>query len=284
MKSASRPPASPGIPLPNGLLPSSPKAETCRRGGDLPRSSSRTSRYTPTQTPMQSPLLCPRGSSIPGPCTQDSIRDPGIKNQLIKVSGGLPVPRGSRSALSSPLHQRRVQPTFSMDTLDLGKPVLINVPAQFSDKNRNTFTNKNQTLRMSNLHPPLFRKGQSTNAVCHSALRDKEAPENHTTQSVMLNNSNLQPAFANMSQKDAIRGYSDSTSQSDEEMGTPEDHSSASSPGLLPPIIFTTAVMSKVAADVLDQTLLDKEDTAIETHTQRINMATVAPFSYRYVV
>lgn len=102
--------------------------------------------------------------------------------------------------------------------------------------------------------------------------------ESHPAQSATSNNGNLRPSSALMSYRHAIRGHCDSTSQSDEEMETPEDSSPASSPGILPlpPISFSVPVMSKAA---LDQSY--KEAASIETHTPRVNMATVAPFSYR---
>ncbi|XP_022047463.2 neuron navigator 1-like isoform X1 [Acanthochromis polyacanthus] len=64
-------------------------------------------------------------------------------------------------------------------------------------------------------------------------------------------------------------------------MGTPEDNSPASSPDdlLLPPITFTMPVMSKTFADKQN---LHKEDASMETHMPKVNMATVAPFSYRF--
>lgn len=67
-------------------------------------------------------------------------------------------------------------------------------------------------------------------------------------------------------------------------METPEDSSLASSPALLPlplpPITFPLPVMSKMAADTQDENL-EKEEVFTETHAPRVNMATVAPFSYR---
>lgn len=292
VKSAPRAPALSGIPLPHSLLPSSPKAETRRRPSDLPRPSTQTPKYTPTHTPTDSPSLCLRSSSIPGPSTQDPTRNPGLKSQLFKWTRVLPAPQVSRSAYSSPITQRRVPLPHSKDTLDLVKPQ--HLPSQFlhdGDRNRNTFTNKNQTCRTSKPHPPLqFRRGVNSNTVCHAtsevmSQREEEVPETPPAQSPTLNNSNLCPSLAQTSYKDAISGCSDSTSQSDEEMGTPEDNSPASSPCPmpLPPIVFTVPVMSKVAVDMLDQSL-NKEATSTETQAPRINMATVAPFSYRQVV
>ncbi|XP_059188923.1 neuron navigator 1-like isoform X1 [Centropristis striata] len=284
VKSAPRAPPSSGIPLPHSLLPSSPKADTRRRASDLPRPSTHTPKHTPTHTPTHSPrnspLLCPRGSGIPGPSSRDLKRDAGLKSQLFQRTGALPSPQVSRSAYSSPLIQRRVPSPHSKDTLDLGKPA---TPSQFlhdGNRNRNTFTNKNQT---SNLRPPLqFRRGDNSNTSEVMPQREEEPPENHPAQTAMSTNGNLRPSLAQTSYEHAIRGRSDSTSQSDEEMGTPEDSSPASSPFLLPlpPISFTMPVKSKAAFDMLDQSL-DKEAASTETHTPRVNMATVAPFSYR---
>lgn len=282
VKSVPRGPSSSGIPLPHSLLPSSPKVDTRRRAGDLPRPSTQTPKHTPTNTPTHSPSLCPRSSSIPGPPSRDSTKDPGLKSQLFKRT--LPAPQVSRSAYSSPLTQRRVPPPHSKDTLDLGKPTLPHVTSQFphdGNHNRNTLTNKNQAWGASNLRPSLqFRRGDNSNTVAEAAreVMPQLVEESHPAQSATSNNGNLRPSSALMSYRHAIRGHCDSTSQSDEEMETPEDSSPASSPGILPlpPISFSVPVMSKAA---LDQSY--KEAASIETHTPRVNMATVAPFSYR---
>ncbi|XP_076598272.1 neuron navigator 1 isoform X3 [Chaetodon auriga] len=288
VKAAPRAPPSSGIPLPHSMLPSSPKADTRRRTSDLPRPSTQTPKHTPTHTPTHSPSLCPRSSSIPGPSSRDPTRDPSLKGQLFKRTGALPAPQVSRSAYSSPLTQRRMPPPHSKDTLDLGKPAPPHVPSHDGNRNRNTFINKNQTWGTSNLRPPLqFRRGDNSNTVSQATREvvpqgEEEPPGNHPDQSTMLNNSNLCPSLAPTNYKHAFRGCSGSTSQSDEEMGTPEDSSPASSPGPLPlpPISFTMPVMSKVAVDMQDQSL-DKEAAFTEAHTPRVNMATVAPFSYR---
>ncbi|XP_036959185.1 neuron navigator 1-like isoform X4 [Acanthopagrus latus] len=287
VKSVPRGPSSSGIPLPHSLLPSSPKVDTRRRAGDLPRPSTQTPKHTPTNTPTHSPSLCPRSSSIPGPPSRDSTKDPGLKSQLFKRTGALPAPQVSRSAYSSPLTQRRVPPPHSKDTLDLGRPTLPTVTSQFphdGNHNRNTLTNKNQAWGASNLRPSLqFRRGDNSNTVAEATreVMPQREEESHPTQSAMSNNSNLHPSSALMSYRHAIRGHCDSTSQSDEEMETPEDSSPASSPGILPlpPISFSVPVISKAAVNTLDQSY--KEAASIETHSSRVNMATVAPFSYR---
>ncbi|KAG8002654.1 Neuron navigator 1 [Nibea albiflora] len=175
--------------------------------------------------------------------------------------------------------------------MDLGKPSRPHVPSQFphdGNRNKTTFANKNQTWGSSNLRPALqFRRGDNSNTLSQATSeatqqREEQHPENHPSQSATLSNSNLRPSLVHMSYQPAIKGRSGSTSQSDEEMGTPEDSSPASSPGplSLPPITFTMPVMSKVAVDMQDHSL-DKEAMSTETHTPRVNMATVAPFSYR---
>ncbi|XP_032376599.1 neuron navigator 1 isoform X2 [Etheostoma spectabile] len=287
LKSPLRAPPSSGIPLPHSLLPPSHKADTLHGARDLPKPSIQTPKHTPTHTPTHtprhSPLLCPRTSSIPGPSSRAPKRDTGLKSHLFQRMGALPAPQVSRSAYSSPITQRRVPMPHSKDTLDLGKPAPPHVRTQFphdGNRNRNTLTNKNQTWGTSNLRPPLqFRKGDNSNSV-FMPQQEEEPPENHPAQSTMPNNVNLRPSFAQMSYEHTIRGRSDSTSQSDEEMGTPEDSSPAYSPCPLPlpPITFSMPVMSKVAVNMLDQSL-DKEST--ERHIPRVNMATVAPFSYR---
>ncbi|XP_068453334.1 neuron navigator 1 isoform X7 [Clinocottus analis] len=296
VKSPPRAPLSSGIPLPHSLLPSSPKADTRRQASELPRPSAQTPKHTPTHSPAHSPrhspLLCPRSSSIPGRSAKDPKRDAGLKSQLFQRMGALPgAPQVSRSAYSSPLTQRRVPQQHSKDTLDLGKPTPPHIPSQFphdGNRNRNTFTNKNQTWGTSNLRPPLqFRRrdNASPGSQATSELmthREEEPPENHPAKSPMSNNSYLCPSPAQMSHEHGIKSRSDSTSQSDEEMGSPEDSSPASSPcpRLPPPITFTMPIMSKVAVNMLPQSL-NKEAMSTETHTPRVNMATVAPFSYR---
>ncbi|XP_056278737.1 neuron navigator 1-like isoform X2 [Pseudoliparis swirei] len=291
VKSAPRAPLSSGIPLPHSLLPSSPKADTRRQASDLPRPSTQTPKHTPTHSPRQSPLLCPRSSSIPWRSSKDPKRDAGLKSQLFQRMGALPAPQVSSSAYSSPLTQCRVPQQHSKDTLNLGKPSPAHIPSHFphdSNRNRNTFSNQNQTCGTSNLRSPLqFRRrdNSSTGSQAMSELmtqREKEPLENHPAQCPVSNNGDLCPSLAQTSYKQAIRGRSDSTSQSDEEMGSPEDSSPSSStcPLLPPPITFTIPIMSKVAVDMLAQSL-NKEAVSTETRTPRVNMATVAPFSYR---
>ncbi|KAK1898174.1 AT hook-containing protein attf-4 [Dissostichus eleginoides] len=291
VKSAPRAPPTSGIPLPHSLLPSSPKADTRRRAGDLPRPSTQTPKHTPTHTPTHtprhSPLLCPRSSGIPGPSSRDPKRDTSLKSQLFQRVGALPAPQGSRSAYNSPLTERRTPPQHSKDTLDLGKLAPPLIPSQFphdGNRNRNTpLPNKNQTWGTSNLRPPLqFRRADNSNSQATGGVtpqREADAPENRPAQS---NNGNLQPSLDLTSYEQAIRVHSDSTSQSDEEMGTPEDGSPACSPCPLPlpPITFTMPIMSKTAVQMLDQHL-QEEAASTETHTPKVNMATVAPFSYR---
>ncbi|XP_041656193.1 neuron navigator 1-like isoform X2 [Cheilinus undulatus] len=294
VKSAPRAPTSSGIPLPHSLLPSSPKADTRRRACDLPRPSTQTPKHTPTHTPTHTPLHSPslsrRSSSIPGPVSRDSTRDSGLKSQLFKRTGALPAPQVSRSAYSSPLNQRRGLPPHSKDTLDLAKasPHVLSQLPHDGNHNRNTFTNKNQPLGSgnSNLRPPLqFRRGGNSNSVSMvtSEVVSKTEEENQQIQTTRSTNSNL----AQTSYHPAVRGHCDSTSQSDEEMGTPEDSSPASSPGPLPlpPLTFTMPEKSKIAVNVQDHIdSLEEEEESTETLTPKVNMATVAPFSYRVQV
>nr|XP_020470836.1 neuron navigator 1-like [Monopterus albus] len=290
VKSAPRGPPSSGIPLPHSLLPSSPKADPRRRVHNLPRHSSQTPKHTPTH----SPLLCPRGSSIPRPSSRDLLREASLKTQLFQRTGALPAPQLSRSACSSPLTQRHVLPPHSKDTLDLRNPALVHTPTHFpheGNRNRNAFTNNNQAWGASSMRPPLqFRRGDNSNALSQTMSeiipeREEEPLENHTAQSAIFSNSNLCSSLAQTSCEHDIRGHPDSTSQSDEDMGTPEDNSPASSPGPLPlpPITFTMSVMSKMSVPMEDQNL-DKEAMSREAHIPRVNMATVAPFSYRLQV
>ncbi|XP_047186929.1 neuron navigator 1-like isoform X7 [Scophthalmus maximus] len=291
VKSAPCGPPSSGIPLPRSLLPSSPKADPRRRAGDLPRPSTQSPKYTPTHTPTHSPSLCPRGSSIPGPSSsRDLLRDASLTSQLLRRTGDLAAPLVSRSAYSSPMTQRRVSPPHSKDTLDLEKPAPPHTPTQLphdGNHNRNTFTNKNQSWGASNLSCARhqLRRGDNSNSTREVTPGKEELPENQPAHSTMSNNGNLCPSIAQTSCGHAIRGHSNSMSQSDEEMGTSEDSSPSSSPGPLPlpPITFTLPRKLTLAVDAPDQNL-DKEAASTETHTPRVNMATVAPFSYRLQV
>lgn len=286
---ASREPPSSGIPLPRSLLTFSPKADSRHRASDLPRASTQTPRHTPTHTPSHtpthSPLLLPRSSGIPGPSSMDSLGDASLKSQLFQRTGALPGVQGSRSACNSPLTQRRIPLPKSKDTFDLVTPDLAYTPTQFlchANRNRNTFTNNNQSLGASNLGPSLqLRRGGSSNILSQTTSegiqgREEEFTEHHPAQSTMMKNSNLCSSVPQRSFEDAIRGRSDSTNQSDEEMETPEDSSPDSIPGPLPmpPITFTMPVISKMSV---------KQDQGLEqeTHAHRVNMAAVAPFSYR---
>ncbi|XP_035014938.2 uncharacterized protein LOC118110895 [Hippoglossus stenolepis] len=292
VKSAPRGPPSSGIPLPRSLLPSSPKADPRRRATDLPRPSSQTPKYTPTHTPThtptQSPSLCPRSSSIPGPSSRDLLGDASLKSQLFQRKGNLAAPLVSRSAYSSPLTQRRPPPPHSKDTLDLGKPAVPQTSTQLphnGNHNRNTFSNKNQAWGASNHCPrQQFSTGDNYNSetAAEAMPRREDPPENQSAHSTMLNNGNLRPSLAHTIYEHTIRGRSNSMSQSDEEMGTSEDSSPASSPRPLPlpPITFTLPGTLKMAVDTQDQNL---DKGAASTETPRVNMATVAPFSYRRV-
>ncbi|XP_068185688.1 neuron navigator 1 isoform X2 [Antennarius striatus] len=283
VKSAPQASPSSGIPLPHSLLPSPSKAGTRRHVSDLPRPSKR----TPTQTPTHSPSPCRRDSNLPTSSSNDPAREPSLKSQLFKRRAGLPAPQVSRSAYSSPLNQRRALPLHSKDTLDLRKPAPPHTRSPFQhdgNHNRSTISNNNQTWRTSNQHPtPRFGRVHNPRTGSHKT-REEEPPRTPPAHSDMVTNRNLRPCFTQMSHKRSIGSRSGSTSQSDEEMGTPED-SPAPSPGPppLPLITFTMPVMSNMAVQRRDQ-VRDKESASAETHTHTVNMATVAPFSYKQQV
>lgn len=276
VKSAPHGPSSSGIPLPCNLIPNSPKPDPRRQASGLPR----TSIITPKHTPTHFPLLHPRNSNIPGSSSREHLRESGQRNQLFQRTGAFNIPRVSRSAYSSPLTQRREAPPHSKDTLDLGRSSLSHISSQFShDKNRNrrTVANNNQAWGASNLRPNLYiRRCENSNDPTQKMSEvlptrgGVDPPENYRLESSIANNSNSCPSVVQSGCKH-IRGHSGSTSQSDEEMGTSEDSSEASSPNPLPqPLIsFPMPVGFKDP----------KEST--ETQIPKINMATVAPFSYR---
>lgn len=283
MKSGPRGPSSSGIPLPSSLLPSSPKTDPRRRGCDLPKPLTQTTKHTPTHTPSHSPSLCTRNSGIPGSSSRNHQRDAGLKSQLFQRTGALPVPRVSRSAYSSPLTQRRVPTPHSKDTSDLGKPSSARIPSEVAHDgncNRSTFANKNQA---SNLRPPLhFKGGDNSNTAAQEAShvirsRREEPTEKRLHQAAVLNNDNIRPAVAQSSYEQDIIDHSDSASQSDEEMESPEENSAASPDPLpLPFVMFTVPPKSVVETQDCSK---DKETT--DMRMPRVNMAAVAPFIYR---
>ncbi|KAM9751816.1 neuron navigator 1 isoform 4-T5 [Menidia menidia] len=288
VKSASRGTSSSGIPLPRSLLPPSPKTDPHRRPSDMRKPLTHTPKQTPSHTPTHSPLLCPRNSSVPGPSTGDNLRGTGVKSHLYQRRGALPVPQGSRSAYSSPMTERRVPPPHSKDTLDLGKPATAHISAQFphsGNRNKNTFTNKNQDWGPGNQRPSLqFRRGNYSNNApqeVNDVTPVRGEPVNHEPHSTMMNNGNICPSVDLSSYKHSIRSQSDSTSQSDEEMGTPEDTSPASSPDPLPLPLFT---FSKAVMPTVNTKDYGVHEETTDTHIPRVNMATVAPFSHRLQV
>ncbi|XP_068610075.1 neuron navigator 1-like [Brachionichthys hirsutus] len=293
LKSAPRAPPSSGIPLPHSLLPSPSKAGAHRRAGDLPRPSKHTPRHTPSQTPTHSPSAFRRCPSIPKSSSNAPASEPCLKGQLFKRRVGIPAPQVSRSAYSSPLNQRRELPPHSKDTLDLRKATPPHVRSQLPhDGNRNssTISNNNQAWRNSNLHSTgQFRRGHSPKPASHATAevapqREEESPANRPAHSGTGSNRNLHSCVTKTSHKRCFSSRSGSTSQSDEEMGTPED-SPAPSPGPLPlPLIrLTMSLMSNMAVKRQDH-ILDKESASTEAHTPAVNMATVAPFRYRQQV
>lgn len=279
MKSAPRAPTS-GIPLPHSLLPSSPKADLRRRTSNQPRASTESPKHMPSQTPVHSPSPCQQTSGIPAFFS----RDHSLKSQLFQRTGGLPVPQTSRSAYSSPITQRRIPPPHSKDTLDLGKPTSTLTHTHFQqDGNRNTYINKNQTLGATSLRPQLqFRRVLNSNTVSASSegtsVRDREPP----TQTSLFNDGNLRTYHSQTksSYEPVKRDRSDSMSQSDEEMRTPEDSSPASSPTPLPPLpmAFNMTFLSTTAANKQAQ---EEDDASTDTNPLKVNMATVAPYSFR---
>lgn len=263
-------PSSSGIPLPNSLLPSSPRSDPRRRACNLPKPSM----HTPTHTPSQSPLLNPRNSTNSGLSPRTHPRGSAQKSQLFQRKAALPVSQVSRSAYSSPLTHRRAPP-HSKDSLDLGKQTPAYIPSQFlHDGNCNTsdLINKNQTLGPNTLPLPLHLKRENNFIPLVQEGKGKDAQAKHPPWSSTVNNGNIQPSGSKPRQP--IRGRSDSSSQSDEEMESPEDCSPLSLPD--PLIMCSAPIMSSVHS--LDHSLQREE---AEAQGARVNMATVAPFSFR---
>ncbi|XP_061760513.1 neuron navigator 1-like isoform X2 [Nerophis ophidion] len=282
----STPPPS-GIPLRRTLLPPSPKRDRHHRTSDIPRALTNSPKHTPIHTPTQSPSLCPRKASLRKFCHRDLEKNTGLKSPLLHRTGDINVHQISSSAHNSPLTQRRVPPPQSKDTLDLVKPIHPRVDVLLdSNCNRNPCTNRNQSLATSNLRLPLqFRRVDhfSSNVLSYVVpLREEEAPKIDTDEP---NNGNIYEPHTQNCDQPAISGPCDSTTQSDEEMGTPEEPSGASSTSLpiLPPGMPAMPLMSKQPVGMLDQGLQNEPETS-EIQGPRVNMAAVAPFSFRLQV
>ncbi|XP_037129681.1 neuron navigator 1-like isoform X3 [Syngnathus acus] len=248
--------------IPRASLPTSHKTEG---SSNLPRSSTPTSKRKITHTPTQSPLLCPRSASKSS--RRDVPTNAGLKPPLLHQAGG----RNSSSSYNSPLTQRRVPPPH---ILDRGKPTQIHTDFSLDGNcNRNEGSNGNQT---TSLRPPLqFSRGErSAPGELNDVVpgKEQEPPKMDPARSCISKNGNVYQAPTRAIHQEPVRGLSDSAAQSDEEMGTPEDSSPASSSSLplLPPAM-------PVSLDTPDP----KEPAPSET---RVNMAAVAPFSFRLQV
>ncbi|CAL9703080.1 unnamed protein product [Knipowitschia caucasica] len=242
--------SSSGIPLPHSLLPTSPKADVRHRASTQHRTSSQSPKVTPSHTPVHSPSPG-HHSGIPA----FFAREHNLKSQLFQRTGALPLPQASRSAYSSPITPRRITPPHSKDTLDLGKLSYSQIE---QNGNRNSCINKNQTLGANNQHSQLhFRRGLNSNTLsCDSNLR--------TFQSQVKS-----------SYEATVKDRTDSLSQSDEEMRTPEEGSPASSPAPSAPLMDFN-----MKSPIVHQK--DQQQPKEELSTDiKVNMATVAPFSFR---
>nr|XP_061835727.1 uncharacterized protein LOC133618913 [Nerophis lumbriciformis] len=286
VRSTRQPPPPSGIPLPRTLLPTSPKRDRHHRTSDIPRALTHSPKHTPRHTPTQSPSLCPRRASLRKSSHRDLQTDTGLKSPLHRT-GDINAHQISSSAYNSPLIQRRVPPPQSKDTLDLVKPTHPRIDVSLdSNCNRNPCTNRNQSLTTSNLRLPLqFRRVDhfSSNVLSYVVpVREEEAPKIDTDES---NNGNIYEPHTQNCDQPTISGPCDSTTQSDEEMGTPEEPSGASSTSLplLPPGMLAMPLMSKRPVGMLDEGLQNEPETS-EIQGPRVNMAAVAPFSFRLQV
>ncbi|XP_054640450.1 neuron navigator 1-like isoform X3 [Dunckerocampus dactyliophorus] len=287
VRSTLQPPPPSGIPLPRTLLPTSPKRDRHRRTSDLPKALTHSSKQTAIHTPTQSPSLCPPSTSLHKSSRVDLPTDVGLKPPLLHQTGEIHARQTSSLAYNSPLTQRRVSPPHSKDTLDLGKPTQTNRDFSLDGNcNRNPCTNRNQAWATSNLRSPLqFRRVDYSSSKVVSYVvpgREKEAAKTDPSESI---NGNIYQTLTQISHQPTISGPCESTIQSDEEMGTPEEPSQASSTSLplLPPGMLAMPVMCKRPVGMLDEGL-QKESESSETQGPRVNMAAVAPFSFRLQV
>ncbi|XP_077580628.1 neuron navigator 1 [Stigmatopora nigra] len=288
VRSTIRPPAPSGIPLPRAPLSPSQNMDRHQRTSDLPRVLKPTSKRT--HTPTQSPLLCPRSSSLrKSSCGRVMSANIGLKPSLIHHPGAPPASQTSSLACNSPLTKHRVPLPQCNDTMDLVKPT-----PNFTDFsldgncNRNPSTNMNQTFGTTNLRPPLQfrRREQSTSRVIDDAmLGNEEAPNIHSAQFSLANNENINSPSSQTSHQQAFSNLCDFATQSDEEMRTPEEPSPASSTSLplLPPGMLAMPAMNKPDLNELHHDL-QKKATSLESESPRVNMAAVAPFSFRLQV
>ncbi|XP_051914597.1 neuron navigator 1 isoform X2 [Hippocampus zosterae] len=265
-----------GIPLPRTSLPVSHKTDKHQRISELPRALMPTSRRTASHTPTQSPLLCPRNSRLPKSSGRDIPTNIGLKPPLVHQPDGQHACQTSSLAYNSPLTQRRVPLPHSKDSLDLGKPTQIQTHFSLDGNcNRNLCTNQNQTWGPTSRRPPLqFSRGEhSTSRVINDAVPGSGEDGN-----------NYQPPAQTIYQDSvngvSVSGVGDCAAQSDEEMGTPEDSSPASSSSLplLPPGMPAMPATCKRSLET------QKEPATSETQAPRVNMVAVAPFSFRLQV
>ena len=229
------------------------------------------------------------------------LRDVSLRNQLLQRAGALPVPQASRSACGSPQSPRRE----ARDLPDQSKrtphsaapPPHTHTDPQGGNRNGNApCTNQNQAWYASGHSPRLqFRRGHvsDTSAREGGEVRGQGCLEHRapgprpTTEPLApppaFGNVNLQPsrAHAAPSLGGSLRGRSGSSSQSDEEMWTPEDASPVSSPSTLVPSPNSTGSPDARETFSIQGPAPSNEAVFPETQTQRVNMATVAPFRYR---
>lgn len=234
---------------PRGSLPSGiplPRSLLLSSPKVDPRHRTRIGHQTLTQTPRTTPThsvsLSPKNSSSPAP---------------------LP----SHSSYCGPLNQCQAPAPSEQDIAAL--PKMVKQPSIDGNHNRNTFTNQNHKWI-----PQTHRSREDP-------AREGGPAENHPDYSELSNYTNLRPSLSPLNCKNVKKGRVSSTSQSDEEMGGTSDDSSpiySPRPPLLPtPITFKLPEILKMYGTQNPEQGVE----SVETHPPKVNMATVAPFSYR---
>lgn len=315
VKTIPRAQAGSGIPLPRSKLPS-PKPDPKNPARGLPRPTTQipTSARASTTTSSSASSSSSTSSSA---SSKDLLRDTTLRNQHLLLRGGLPAPRvsskalvkpqGVRSAFSSPQVRRKEAPR-SKDTLDVcGR----------ADNLQYSRSNDNQNFLCGNLRPQPRKTDNSLNLNSRDLPCVLDEGNNGSTSngsdmtfpSYRSNNDNLWHApdvstttaaaatttsmcsvtpeveESSGSKKKRMRlRQSASSSFSDEEMYTPEDLS-PSGPAPETPAPRTPAPQSSAPAPTYaPQEDPRSVDLLREKQNTRVNMATVPPFRYKYVV
>ncbi|XP_024914903.1 neuron navigator 1-like isoform X4 [Cynoglossus semilaevis] len=218
---------------------------------------------------LSSPKVDPRHRTRIGhqTLTQTPRTTPTHSVSLFPKNSSSPAPLPSHSSYCGPLNQCQAPAPSEQDIA--ASPKMVKQPSIDGNHNRNTFTNQNH------------KWSPQTHRSREDPAREGGPAENHPGYSELSNYSNLRPSLSPLNCKNVKKGRVSSTSQSDEEMGGTSDDSSpiySPRPPLLPtPITFKLPEILKMYGTQNPEQGVE----SVETHPPKVNMATVAPFSYR---